>query len=120
MDNFERDLGVLPMVDMTINDGVRSHVGVAPQRLGSRPRLTRSSASLGVGFNGRFAVLAEEDSDDEAMPGVKACRRRVTTSPSFPPTEADPVRPKEVDMESASEPCPLCSSRKRSGVRWGS
>ena len=32
---------------------------------------------------------------------VRACRRRVAASPSFPPTEADPVRP--TDMESASE-----------------
>ena len=34
---------------------------------------------------------------------VRACRRRVAASPSFPPTETRPVRPSDVDMESASE-----------------
>ena len=57
----------------------------------------------GVGYNGRFAVLAEEDSDEEVMLEVRARRRRVAASPSFPPTAVDPVRPTEVDMESASE-----------------
>ena len=45
-------------------------------------------AHAGVGFNGRFAVLAEVDSDDEATPEVRARRRRDASSPSFPPTEA--------------------------------
>ena len=56
-----------------------------------------------MGHNGRFAALAEEDSDEEVMLEVRACRRRVAASPSFPPTAVDPVMPTEVDMESASE-----------------
>ena len=36
-----------------------------------------------------------------SMLEVRVCRRRVA---ALPPTEADPVRPTEVDMESAFEP----------------
>ena len=89
LDNFERDLGVVfPVVGTTIDDGVRPHGGaVVP-------------ASAGIGYNGRFAVLAEE-SEDEAEPEVMLQRRRVV-SPSVESTEQDPVRPTEVDMESRS------------------
>ena len=98
------------VVDMTIHDGVHPHRGPV-QEVGV-PSTSHEFVSVdavvpahtGVGYNGRFAVLAEEDSDDEAMLEVRACRRQVAASPSFPPTEADPVRPTEVDMESASEP----------------
>ena len=56
VDNFERDLGVVwAVVDMTIDDGVRP--------LGGAVVL----ASAGMGYNGRWAVLAEE-SEDEAEP----------------------------------------------------
>ena len=58
---------------------------------------------VSVGHNGRFAALAQEDSDEEVMFEVRACRRRVAASPSFPPTAVDLVMPIEVDMESASE-----------------
>ena len=87
LDNFERDLGVVcPVVDMTIDDGERPHGGaVVP-------------ASAG-GYNGRFAVLAEE-SEDEAEPELLSQRHRVV--PSVPSTVQDPVRPTEVDMESGS------------------
>ena len=94
LDNFERDLCVPgPVVDMTINDDARSHGGVGPVHE-FVSIATVVPANAGIGYYGRFAVLAEEDSeDDEVMPEVRACRRRVVASPSFPPTEADPVRP---------------------------
>ena len=62
-DNFKRDLGVVcPVVDMTIDDGERPHGGaVVP-------------AGAGIGYNGRFAVLAEE-SEDEAEPELLFQRR---------------------------------------------
>ena len=89
LDNFERDLGVVcPVVDMIINDDVRPHGGAAVP------------ASAGIGYNGRFAVLAEE-SEEEAEPELLFQRRRVV-SPSVPSTEQDPVRQTEVDMESGS------------------
>ena len=100
MDHFEPDLGVLP----AIHDSVHPHGGPVPEF--GVPSASQEFVSVdavvlaGVGFNGRFAVLAEEDSDFEVMPEVR--HARVAASPSFPPTEADLVRPK-VDMESASE-----------------
>ena len=88
LDNFERDLAVVcPVVDMTIDDGERPHGGAV------------NPASAGQGYNGRFAVLAEE-SEDEAEPELLSQRRRVV--PSVPSTIQDPVRPTEVDMESGS------------------
>ena len=100
LDHFERDLGVLHVVDMTIHDGVRPHGGPVPEV--GVPSASQEFVSVdavvpvGVGYNARFEVLAEEDSDGEAMCEVRACRRRVAASPSFPPTEAGPVRPTEV------------------------
>ena len=89
LDNFERDLGVVcPVVDMTIDDGGRPHgrAGVP--------------ASAGIGYNGRFAVLAEE-SEDEAEPELLFQRRRVV--PSVPTSEQDPVRPIEVRFTSVRD-----------------
>ena len=102
MDHFEPDLGVLTAID----DGVHPHGAPVPEF--GVPSASQEFVSVdavvlaGVGYNGRFAVLAEEDSVFEVMLEVRACRRRVAASPSFPPTEGDLVRPK-VDMESASE-----------------
>ena len=56
-------------------------------------------ASAGIGYNGRFAVLAEE-SEDEAEPELLLQRRRVL--PSVPSTEQDLARPSEVNVESGS------------------
>ena len=68
LDHFERDLGVLPAVHTSANRG----------------------------HNGRFAALTQEDSD--VMLEVRACRRQVAASSSFPPTAVDPVMPTEVAM----------------------
>ena len=103
LDHFERDLGVLP----AIHDGVHPHGGPVPEC--GVPSASQDFVSVdavvpaGVVYNGRFAVLAEEDNDEEVMLEVRACRRRVAASPSLPPTAVDLVRPTEVDMESASE-----------------
>ena len=63
LDHFERDLGILPLVDMTIHDGVHPHGGPVPEV--AVPSSSHEFLSVdavvpaGVGYNGRFAVLAE-------------------------------------------------------------
>ena len=104
LDRFERDLGVLS----AIHDGVHPHGGPVPEfgvpSASQEFVRRRCRGARRVGYNGRFAVVAEEeDSDGEVMLEVRACRRRVAASPSFPPTAVDPVMPTEVDMESAFE-----------------